>query len=197
MSKIEVIYTNTSPQFANMWTEFGHEQRILEENWVREPGRRPIPVSMIWGKDIPIKLRDGTTLYGDVFRPIGSEEESVSAILTWSPYGKTGTGHLGLDMMPWRVGVPKDKTSDLESFEGLDPAEWIQRGYAVVNVDARGVFYSEGDIQQWGSQEARDGYDTIEWIAEQKWCNGSVGMAGNSWLATAQWYIHFSRKAKL
>ena len=41
----------------------------------------------------------------------------------------------------------------------------------------------------YGTQEGRDGYDSIEWIAKQKWCNEKVAMAGNSWLATTQWYI--------
>ncbi|KAB8246391.1 Alpha/Beta hydrolase protein [Aspergillus flavus] len=35
-------------------------------------------------------------------------------------------------------------------------------------------------------EEAVDIYDTITWISEQPWCNGSVVMAGNSWLAISQ-----------
>ena len=42
-------------------------------------------------------------------------------------------------------------------------------------------------------QEARDGYDTIEWIGTQPWCNGSVALAGNSWLATTQWLVSTGR----
>lgn len=38
-----------------------------------------------------------------------------------------------------------------------------------MNVDARGSFNSQGDIHVYGTQEGRDGYDTIEWIAEQRW----------------------------
>ena len=40
---------------------------------------------------------------------------------------------------------------------------------------------SEGDIAHWSQQEAEDIYDTIEWLSTQPWCNGSVGMLGNSW----------------
>ena len=50
------------------------------------------------------------------------------------------------------MGVAKDKTSDLEKFEALDPAEWCPRGYAIVNVDSRGVFDSEGDMFMLGTQ---------------------------------------------
>lgn len=90
-------------------------------------------------------------------------------------------------MLPFRVGIPRSATSGLEKWEAPDPAEWCSRGYAVVNVDARGSFMSEGDYFIYGTQEGRDGHDTIEWIAEQSWCNGKVAMAGNSWLATTQW----------
>ena len=54
--------------------------------------------------------------------------------------------------MPYRAGVPKDSTSDLEKFEALDPAEWCPRGYAIVNVDSRGVFDSDGDMFSLGTQ---------------------------------------------
>ena len=68
---------------------------------------------------------------------------------------------------------------------------WIQqsgcgRGYAVVNVDARGSQFSDGTYFFWGDQEAEDIYDTIEFLSKQPWCNGSVCMGGNSYLAKAQ-----------
>jgi putative CocE/NonD family hydrolase len=71
----------------------------------------------------------------------------------------------------------------------LDPAEWVPRGYAIVNVDARGAGDSEGDLRWWGSGEGKDGHDFIEEIAVQPWCSGRVALAGNSWLAMSQWFI--------
>lgn len=50
-------------------------------------------------------------------------------------------------MIPHRAGIPKSKLSGYEKWEAPGPAEWCARGYAVVNVDARGVFDSEGDIR--------------------------------------------------
>jgi len=35
--------------------------------------------------------------------------------------------------------------------------------------------------------EAEDGYDTIEWIASQKWCDGNVGMSSGSYEGIVQW----------
>lgn len=50
--------------------------------------------------------------------------------------------------------------------------------------------WTHGDFGSWaGTQEGRDGYDAIEFIAKLPWCNGSVATAGNSWLGRAQWYI--------
>jgi predicted acyl esterase len=40
-----------------------------------------------------------------------------------------------------------------------------------------------------GTQDAEDGYDVVEALAQMDWCNGSVGMAGNSALAISQWFI--------
>lgn len=50
------------------------------------------------------------------------------------------------------LGVPKSSLSGLEKFEAPDPAEWCRRGYAIVNVDARGAFQSEGDLVVFGTQ---------------------------------------------
>lgn len=65
---------------------------------------------------------------------------------------KFDLGHFLLNMFPSRVGIPLAATSGLEKFEGPDPAEWCKRGYVVVNVDARGAFNSQGDIQVLGTQ---------------------------------------------
>jgi uncharacterized protein len=86
-------------------------------------------------------------------------------------------------------GVPEGALSPGATFEGPDPAYWCHQGYAVINADSRGAGNSEGDIVFWGTADGKDGYDLIEWIASREWSNGRVGMAGNSWLAIAQWYI--------
>jgi uncharacterized protein len=52
-------------------------------------------------------------------------------------------------MGPFRCGVPLEKTSGYEKFEALDPAEWCARGYAIINIDARGAGDSGGDIVFW------------------------------------------------
>jgi len=37
-----------------------------------------------------------------------------------------------------------------------------------------------------GNVEGKDCYDLVEWIAEQPWCDGNVGMAGISYFAAVQ-----------
>lgn len=138
--------------------------------------------------DVQVVVRDGARLYCDIYRPADTSER-VPAVLSWSFYGKK---YSALDMLPitvWKCCVPDSDLSGLEKFEGLDPQYWCPRGYAIVSVDIRGTGHSDGQICVMGTQDAEDGYDVVEAIAKMEWCNGSVGMAGNSALAIAQWFI--------
>lgn len=187
-----------SPEDHPLYTYHGFQpgHTVLKMGHCRHPGRRAFAVDVTWDRDVAITMRDGVTLYADIFRPSQSDLDNTikfPAILPWSPYGKSGTGVQDYARMaPFRVGLRLDQTSGYEKFEGPDPADWVERGYAIVNIDARGSGCSEGNLVFWGQQEAEDIYDTIEWISTQRWCNGSVGMAGNSWLAISQ--INFASR---
>lgn len=136
---------------------------------------------IICEQDVPVVLRDGTTIYTDIYRKEGSEK--IPCIISWSYYGKRP----GDGMSEWQVmGVPPGTISTMSKFESPDPGFWCHHGYAVANVDPRGVGHSEGDITLFGTQDAQDGYDFIEWVAGQHWCNGRVGMSGNSCVAMTQ-----------
>jgi predicted acyl esterase len=136
---------------------------------------------IIYERDVAMKMRDGVTIYTDIYRPEGAS--NIPAIIGWSPYGKRA-GYLG-NPVP---GVPAGTTSPGAKFEGPDPAYWCRYGYAVVNPDIRGSFKSEGNLASFCSQEGRDIYDFTEWLATQDWCSGKIALTGNSWLAIAQWY---------
>ncbi len=146
----------------------------------------PLTCDILFEKDVPVKLRDGTIIYTDIFRPV--DDAKHPAIMAWSPYGKE-IGGQWLDDVPNRSGVPLNATSDLQKFEAADPAYWVAHGYVIINPDSRGAYNSEGNLNYWGSQNALDGYDTIEWAAKQSWSNGKIGMSGNSWLTVSQWFI--------
>ena len=112
---------------------------------------------------VPVRMRDGVTLYANVFLP-GPEiapRVRVPAILVRTPYGK------------W------DELS--ANYQAL-----VDHGYAVVVEDVRGRYESDGTFQPL-TQEPADGSDTIDWIARQPWSDGKVGMAGGSYLGIAQW----------
>ena len=173
---------------------FNPDTLILKAGSVRREGAMPLPCDILLERDVPIRLRDGVTIYADVFRPVG--DEACPALLAWSPYGKEIGGQM-LDDVPMRSGVPLSATSGLEKFEGPDPAYWVAHGYAIVNPDKRGAYMSEGNLLYWGHEDAFDGCDVIDWIASQKWSNGKVGMTGNSWLTVSQWFIAAERPEHL
>ncbi len=114
--------------------------------------------------DLPLKLRDGVTLYADVYRP--AKEGRYPALLMRTPYDKssepTQSGRLPLTVAA------------------------VRRGYVVVAQDVRGQFRSEGFFTPY-AQEINDGYDTIEWVAGLPYVNGKVGTFGLSYPGAVQW----------
>ena len=165
---------------------FKPETVLLKKGSIRLKGYLPLPCEMILERDVPVKLRDGITIYTDVFRP--NDNEKHPAIMAMSPYGKE-IGSQWLDDTPNHAGVPLKATSGLQKFEGPDPAYWVNHGYAIINPDVRGAYNSQGIILFFGSDYGRDGADIIEWAAEQSWSNGKISMSGNSWLAISQWFV--------
>jgi hypothetical protein len=145
--------------------------------YVAEPG-------IICEQDIPVKMRDGIVIYTDIYRPVNKTD--IPVIVSWGPFGKR-PGDIPTE---WQLmGVPPGTCSRMGKFESADPGYWCRHGYAVANVDPRGASNSEGDINMLGTQDGRDGYDFIEWVAVQHWCNGRVTLFGNSGVAMVQWRI--------
>ncbi|KAF7552155.1 hypothetical protein G7Z17_g4501 [Cylindrodendrum hubeiense] len=172
---------------AGAYDPLNPSTKVITKGHRRTEKSRPFDSDVTFEKDVPLPMRDGVKIYCDIFRPV--TDGKTPAIIIWSPYGKTGNGPHGLDMIPGRFGVPNDQVSGYEKFEGLDPAVWPARGYAIVNVDLRGSWDSEGIVPWLGEQDGKDGYDAIEYIAKLDWCSGKVATAGNSWLAMSQWHI--------
>lgn len=180
----EMLFQNSNSGKV-MFTEMKHlpdldtdyRQTVLKEGTVCKEGAEPLPCDIIMEENVPVTLRDGVTIYTDVYRPV--TDEKIPGIIAWSPYGKKFPG----------PPMPYAKLSGLQKFEGPDPAFWCANGYAVLNVDIRGINASEGDFCQWGRKQAEDGYDFVEWTAANDWCSGAVTFAGNSYLAISQWFI--------
>lgn len=120
-------------------------------------------------RDVPVKMRDGTVLVADVHRPDNSGEFPV--LIERTPYNKASSSETNFGAGEF----------------------YASRGYACVFQDVRGRFGSEGDFYPFrddGGGKNRDGYDIVEWAAEQPWSNGRVGMIGGSYSGATQYRIH-------
>jgi predicted acyl esterase len=139
----------------------------------------------------PVRLGEGATIYVDVYRPDGAVD--IPPLIAWGPYGKHNGGNVyqqfSNEAGEKGAGVRAEWISPYTTFEGPDPAQWCRFGYAVINVDPRATWWSEGDFATiWDEREARDAGEVIAWAGSQTWSSGKVGMTGVSYLAVAQWW---------
>jgi predicted acyl esterase len=132
---IEVITHPTSVIDADShYSVSGLHSTTLKQGSVILKGHMPLPCDVLFEYDLPIELRDGVTVYADVYRPSLAKDWSVPAIIVAGPFGKNGgPNRYHFDRFPWRMGCPRDATSGLEKFEGPDPAYWCLNGYAIVH----------------------------------------------------------------
>jgi putative CocE/NonD family hydrolase len=110
---------------------------------------------------VAIPMRDGVTLYADVYRPKAGGKFPV--LVQRTPYS-----------------VQRAPAAYEEA------VFYAERGYVMVFEDVRGRFESEGKWEPFRN-EGQDGYDTIEWAAKQPWSNGKVAMRGHSYGGQLQW----------
>lgn len=193
------IFVPTNPYepgpARGIFSAFEPGTELLPIGYQVAPIFRPLPVEIIFERDVPVVLRDGVTIYVDIFRPAGTER--VPVLIAWSPYGKAQGTTPDVTALYGMLGMNNGILSGLAKFEGPDPAYWCAHGYAVCNPDPRGIGQSEGDSAMFGTQEGRDCHDLIEWLGVQDWCNGKVGMTGTSYLAIAQWFTAAERPPHL
>ena len=122
--------------------------------------------------NLPAAMRDGVTLFADVYRPDGPGP--FPTILQRTPY---------------------DKSSPLAA-QMLDPIKAAKAGFALVIQDTRGRYTSGGRFYCF-ADDINDGYDSIEWAAVQPWSNGKVGMCGASYVGATQWLAAIARPPHL
>jgi predicted acyl esterase len=139
---------------------------------------------MVIEYDVAVPMRDGVKIYIDVYRP--EAEGKCPVLLCWGPYGKFGRVKYS---MLGNTGLKDEDFNVHTKFEAADPVYWCRNGYAVINADQRGSWYSEGDLTFMSPQEVEDCYDLIEWAGTRDWSNGKVGMMGVSYLTWTQWKV--------
>ena len=115
--------------------------------------------TVIIDRNVMVDMRDGISLASDIYRP--SIEGKYPVLVHRIPYNKSMMHYIGSQMLNPIIGVEND--------------------YVVIIQDCRGCFASEGVMTPY-TQEADDGYDTIEWAAQQPWSNGRVGIYGSSYM---------------
>lgn len=121
-------------------------------------------------QDVMVPMRDGVRLAMDVYRPAMDGEpvpRPLPVILGRTSYNKRNE-------QMWVRPVAEF---------------FVPRGYVVALQDLRGRHASEGFgdyFHTCNPKDGQDGYDTVEWIAAQRWCNGRVGTVGSSQGAIAQ-----------
>lgn len=126
--------------------------------------------------DIEIPMRDGLTLAATVRKPADTSCR-VPAILIQTPYDKDAARTLWLS-------------------DGGENPLFDSTDYAFVVVDWRG-FYGSTNAAVDKPNRGEDGFDTVEWIAEQPWSDGGVGMWGVSALCRAQYWTAIERPPHL
>ena len=189
MSEDHAVYVpafRDEPGKQGLFSAFEPGTRTLPAGFQVQSAFKPLPVDIVFEKDVAVTLRDGVTIYVDVLRPAGGDK--VPVIVAWSPYGKSRGNAPQYVELFGLLGMDTHTMSGLMKFEGPDPAFWCAHGYAVCNPDPRGAYGSEGDIRVWSQREGEDYHDLIEWLGVQDWCNGKVGLTGNSYLAISQWF---------
>ena len=122
----------------------------------------PTPAGVSLEKNVYAAMRDGVKIALDIYQPAHGKGP-WPAILAYSPFQKE------------------------RFFESPKPAFYCPHGYVCVQAAERGSGFNEGKFEFHGSMAAQDGYDLVEWIAGQPWCNGNVAMMGASGYGVMEW----------
>ena len=135
-----------------------------------------------------ISLADGTQIAANIFLPTVSKSEKVPTIFIFTPYNRS----VVLPDLAWweKVGAKAFTGNWGPVFNGLPNRKTLNTltscGYAVVVADMRGTGASSGFTSAMSPQLRKDGIELINWIAEQNWSDGKVGMQGPSYLGWIQ-----------
>ncbi len=133
---------------------------------------QPEVIETVW-----IGMPDGVRLAARLWLPPGARDRPVPAILEYIPYRR------------------RDRTRMRD--ESMHP-HFADAGYAAIRVDMRGSGDSEGVmLDEYSLQEIQDGVDVVAWIADQPWCDGTVGMFGKSWGAYTAFQVAARRPPAL
>lgn len=141
--------------------------------------RPPSHEGLVADKDVAVAMRDGVQISVDIYRP--ETDAALPVLLAFAIYNKDIQGP---DMAAALPPQPAWSTLWTGPLEAGDTRYFTARGYVHVIGSPRGIGKSEG-----GGSRLWDSYDLIEWIAEQPWCDGNVGMVGISGFGAEQLHV--------
>ncbi len=173
----------------SLGVSFVPDRTPLTKAPVPRPSSGIIEPGIILERDVRVPMPDGVRLSANVFRP--AAPGACPAILSVTPYGKDNLPDRKFMFFMRLAGVRFGKLdcSKWTGFEAPDPIYWVRQGYAVAQVDVRGMHASEGSAGVLNDQDAEDYAAFIAWAAAQSWCNGRVGLMGVSYLAMSQFRV--------
>ncbi|MBV9762880.1 MAG: CocE/NonD family hydrolase [Acidobacteriaceae bacterium] len=150
----------------------GHAQQqsalSQEEIAKRNATEKELESVAIIDRKVMAPMADGKRMATDIYRPKdGSKKYPIIFVRTPYNFNYWDVAH----------GVPRDMKAELDA---------VKRGYAYVEMNERGHFFSEGNYDILGAPLS-DGSDAISWMSSQPWSNGKVGTIGCS--STAEWQL--------
>jgi predicted acyl esterase len=131
-----------------------------------------LPEGVTLEENVYVTMRDGVNICVDIYRPTTAGR--YPAIFSTSAYIK---------------GIQTYAPELSHSIEAGATFFMVANGYVHVIGQARGSGLSQGQYNWYDKEEQQDGFELVEWIARQPWCDGNVGMMGDSYFGRTQWLI--------
>lgn len=119
-------------------------------------------------RKVMVPMRDGKRMAADIYTPKDASKK-YPIIFVRTPYN--------FNYWDVQLGAPQDMSEELDA---------IKHGYAFVEINERGKFFSEGEWDILGAPLS-DGDDELTWMSAQPWASGKVGTIGCS--STAEWQM--------
>jgi len=137
---------------------------------------------VIFEENVRIPMSDGVSISADIFKP--DNENAYPVLYAVSPYIKS------YSKLPVLPAFRFRQSGDIDWF--------VKHGFIVVHADTRGTGDSKEGVWKFLDQrEQKDMYETIEWIARQKWSTGNIGMIGGSYYGVSQYFAALSKPPHL
>ena len=124
-------------------------------------------------RKVMVPMRDGKRMQADIYRP-KDESKKYPIIFSRTPYN--------FNYWDVELGAPSDMSAALDA---------VKRGYAFIEMNERGRYFSEGDYDILGVP-LTDADDSLNWMGGLNWSADKVGLIGCS--STAEWQLNVASR---